>query len=167
MSIREAMPLLARHEGVWDGRYQYYNAAGEKVDDHSSRLLCRFPDSGPHAYHQTNFYTWDDGRTEVRDFPADYRDGRVWWDNDLIKGWAAEVPLDEYNRTVMLYWQRQGDPSLYLYEMIQLADDGQSRCRTWHWIRSGQLETRTAIQETLVTRDWRAVEAEMQEKAAG
>ncbi len=59
----------------------------------------------------------------------------------------------------MLYWQRQGDPSLYLYEMIQLSDDGQSRCRTWHWIRAGQLETRTAIQETLVTRDWRSLEA--------
>lgn len=161
MSIRAEMPLLARHEGVWDGIYIYYNAAGEKVDEHRSRLLCRFPDGGEHPYHQTNFYTWDDGRQEIRDFPASYRDKRVWWDNDLIKGWAAEVALDECDRTVMLYWQRQGDPSLYLYEMIQLADDGQSRCRTWHWIRNGQLETRTAIQERLVTRDWRAVEREM------
>ncbi len=162
MGIREDMPLLARHEGVWDGVYTYYNAAGEKVDEHKSRLFCRFPDDGPYPYHQTNHYTWPDGRTEVRDFPAEYRDKRVWWDNDLIKGWAAEVPLDFENRTVMLYWQRQGDPSLYLYEMIQISDDGNSRCRTWHWIRSGQLETRTAIQETRVSHDWRAVEAEMQ-----
>lgn len=166
MGIRDDMPLLARHEGVWDGVYTYYNAAGEKVDAHKSRLLCRFPDDGEHAYHQTNFYTWDDGRQEIRDFPAAYHDKRVWWDNELIKGWAAEVGLDEYNRTVMLYWQRQGDPSLYLYEMIQLADDGQSRCRTWHWIRSGQLETRTAIQERLVTRDWRSIEREMETAAA-
>ena len=166
MGIRDDMPLLARHEGVWDGVYTYYNAAGEKIDAHTSRLLCRFPDGGEHPYHQTNFYTWDDGRQEVRDFPATYRDKRVWWDNDLIKGWAAEVGLDEYNRTVMLYWQRQGDPSLYLYEMIQLADDGQSRCRSWHWIRNGQLETRTAIQERLVTRDWRSVEREMEAAAA-
>jgi hypothetical protein len=49
--------------------------------------------------------------------------------------------------------------------MIQIADDGLSRCRTWHWIRKGRLETRTAIQETLVTRDWRAVEKEMEAKA--
>lgn len=162
MSIRDEMPLLARHEGVWDGVYTYYNAAGEKVDEHKSRLFCRLPDGGDHPYHQTNHYTWDDGRTDIRDFPAAYRDGRIWWDNDLIKGWAAEVELDQNNRTMMLYWQRTGDPSLYLYEMIQLADDGQTRCRTWHWIRNGLLETRTAIQEKLVTRDWRAAEKEME-----
>lgn len=28
-------------------------------------------------YHQTNHYTWADGRTEVRDFPALIRDGRL------------------------------------------------------------------------------------------
>jgi hypothetical protein len=166
MGIRDDMPLLARHEGVWDGVYTYYNAAGEKVDEHKSRLLCRVDEDSEHPYHQTNHYIWDDGRKDIRDFPAAYRDKRIWWDNELIKGWAAEVGLDEYNRTVMLYWQRQGDPSLYLYEMIQLADDGQSRCRTWHWIRNGQLETRTAIQERLVTRDWRSVDREMEAAAA-
>lgn len=166
MGIREEMPLLARHEGVWDGVYTYYNTAGEQVDAHRSRLFCRLPEEGPYRYHQTNHYVWDDGRTEIRDFPAEYRDRRVWWDNELIKGWAAEVELDAYNRTIMLYWQRQGDPSLYLYEMIQLADDGENRCRTWHWIRNGLLETRTAIQEKLVSRDWRALEREM-EAAAG
>ena len=90
----------------------------------------------------------------------------MWWDNDLIKGWAAEVPLDEYNRTVMLYWQRTGDPLLYLYEQIQISDDGRHRCRTWHWIRNGVLETRTAINETFVTRDWRAVDADMEAASA-
>lgn len=165
MGIAEDMPLLARHEGVWDGTYTYYNAAGEQVDEHRSRLLCRLIGDGEYPYHQTNHYTWADGRKDIRDFPATYADGRIWWDNELIKGWAAEVALDDKKRTMMLYWQRQGDPSLYLYEMIQLSDDGQSRCRTWHWIRNGLLETRTAIQEKLVTRDWRAVEAEMAEPA--
>ncbi len=159
MGIREDMPLLARHEGVWDGTYRYYNAAGEKIDEHKSRLFCRLHDRGPHLYHQTNHYTWADGRTEVRDFPAEYRDGRIWWDNELIVGWAAEVGLDANNRTMMLYWQRTGDPSLYLYEMIQLADGGDTRCRTWHWIRNGLLETRTAIEERRVTTDWRSLEA--------
>jgi hypothetical protein len=162
VDIRTAMPLLARHEGVWDGVYSYFNARNEKIDEHASRLICRFPDDGPFPYHQTNHYSWADGRQESRDFPAFYRDGRVWWDNDLIKGWAAEVPLDEYNRTVMLYWQRTGDPLLYLYEQIQISDDGRHRCRTWHWIRNGVLETRTAINETFVTRDWRAVDADME-----
>jgi hypothetical protein len=44
--------------------------------------------------------------------------------------------------------------------MIQISDDGQNRCRTWHWIRNGVLETRTAIQEKLVTRDWRSLEGQ-------
>jgi len=162
MGIRENMPLLARHEGVWDGTYTYFNAQNEKIDEHASRLLCRFPDDDSKApYHQTNHYTWADGKTEIREFPAEYRDNRIWWNNDLIVGWAAEVPLDEYNRTVMLYWQRTGDPSLYLYEQIKISDDGQNRCRTWHWIRDGKLETRTAIQEVFVTKDWRAVDKEM------
>jgi hypothetical protein len=160
MGIKEDMPILARHEGVWDGVYMYYNAAGEKIDEHRSRLFCRFPDSGPYKYHQSNYYTWEDGRTDFRDFPADYRDKRVWWDNDLIKGWAAELDLDFMNRSVVLHWERTGDPSLYLYEMIQIADDGLNRCRTWHWIRNGMLETRTAIQEKLVTKDWRSLEGQ-------
>jgi hypothetical protein len=159
MSIREAMALLTRHEGVWDGTYSYFNDKDELVDQHKSRLFCRlFDEAAEHPYHQTNYYTWDDGRTDIRDFPATYRDGRIWWDNDLIKGWAAAVPLDDLNRTMMLYWQRTGDPSLYLYEMIQISDDGQNRCRTWHWIRNGKLETRTAIQEVFVTKDWQSLE---------
>lgn len=163
--IRTAMPLLARHEGVWDGTYCHWNAANEKIDEHTSRLLCRFPDVGPVPYHQTNHYRWADGKVEIREFPAEYRDGRVWWDNELIQGWAAEVSLDDRHRTIMLYWQRTGDPGLYLYEQIQISDDGHNRCRTWHWIRNGLLETRTAIQERLVTRDWRGVDAQMKAAA--
>jgi len=165
MGIREEMPLLARHEGVWNGTHSYFNVANEKVDKHPSRLICRLPDKGLHPYHQTNHYTWPDGRTEIRDFPAQYRDGRVWWDNDLIKGWALAVDLDEYNRAMMLYWQRSCDPSLYLYEMIQLCDDGQNRCRTWHWIRYRMLETRTVVKETFVTKGWRAMNREMEAAA--
>jgi hypothetical protein len=166
MGIKDDMPLLARHEGVWEGTYRYYDAAGKLVDEHKSRLLCRFPEDGPFPYHQTNIYTWADGRTEVREFPAAYRDGRIWWDNELIQGWAAELNLDDKGRSVVLYWQRTGDPDLYLYEMIQMSDDGRKRCRTWHWIRNGELETRTAIEEKLVSRDWRSADQDLQKKAA-
>jgi hypothetical protein len=158
MGIREDMPILARHEGVWDGSYKYYNAAGILVDEHKSRLFCRLTDSETHPYHQTNYYTWADGRQDIREFPAEYRDKRVWWNNDLIIGSCWEVQEDAEKRAMMLYWQRTGDPSLYLYEMIQISADGQNRCRTWHWIRNGLLETRTAIEESLVTKDWRSLD---------
>ncbi len=152
--IKQAMPLLASNEGVWDGYYRYTDPQGNKIDEHKSRLVCRFPAEGPYPYHQTNHYTWADGRTEVRDFPASYRDGRVWFDTDLIHGWAAEVPLDDFNRTLMLNWTRKGEPDLYLYEMIQMSDCGKYRCRIWQWIKAGRIHMRTLIDEEKVSDTW-------------
>lgn len=152
--LKAALPLLARHEGVWDGHYRTYDAEGNKIDEHASRLVCRFPDSGPVPYHQTNHYTWADGRTEVRDFPGEVRDGRLWFVNDLIDGWAAEVPLDEHNRTMMLHWTRRGEPGTYLYEMIQISDCGRYRCRVWQWIKDGKTFRRTLIDEEKVSDSW-------------
>lgn len=153
-NIKTAMPLLARHEGVWDGWYRYYDSQGNAIDEHRSRLVCRLPETGPYPYHQTNHYTWADGRAEEREFPGTLRDGRIWFDNELITGWAAEVELDEYRRTIMLYWERKGEPDLYLYEMIQLSDCGRYRHRVWQWIRGGRLETRTLIDEEKVSDTW-------------
>ena len=48
------MPNLARHEGVWDGVYRYYDANGDKVDEHRSRLVCRITGDEQVPYHQTN-----------------------------------------------------------------------------------------------------------------
>lgn len=157
---QKILPLLSKHEGVWDGWYRHYDPNGKLVDAHRSRLICRFPDNGQYPYHQTNHYSWADGKKEVRDFPADIRDGRMWFDNELIKGWAAEVPLDDLNRTVMLYWKRKGDDDLYLYEMIQLSDDGQARHRVWHWYRNGRIVSRTLIDETRVSNEWRGIKGE-------
>ncbi len=154
MEIKTAMPLLARNEGVWEGWYRYYDQQGNKVDEHRSKLICRFPASGPYPYHQTNHYTWSDGKREVRDFPATFRDGRVWFENELIHGWAAEVPLDEHHRTVMLYWRRKGEPDTYLYEMIQVSDCGRYRQRVWQWIRDGRCVLRTLIDEQKLTDNW-------------
>jgi hypothetical protein len=152
--IKNAMPLLARHEGVWDGWYRSFDRDGNAVDEHRSRLICRFPADGPYPYHQTNRYTWDDGREEVRDFPATFADGRVWFDTELITGWAAEVDLDQHRRSIMLYWERKGEPGLCLYEMIQLSDCGRYRSRVWQWIRNGRIELRTLIDEEKVSDQW-------------
>lgn len=155
--LHKHMPILARHEGIWDGWYRYYDPNGDKTDEHRSRLVCRFPTDGPYPYHQTNYYQWADGRTETRDFPAGYAFGRVTFDNELIRGWAAEVSLDDRHRSVMLYWQRQNEPDLELYEMIQISDCGQYRHRVWHWYKRGRIAQRTLIDEEFVSRDWRAL----------
>lgn len=153
-AIKQTMPLLAKHEGVWEGVYRYYDADGNKIDEHRSRLICRFPDNEEFEYRQSNHYTWGDGRTETRDFPARYRDGRILWDNDLITGWAAEVALDEHQRTIMLHWVRKGEANTYLYEMINTSDDGKSRSRVWQWIEDGKLKMRTLIDEVKVSDSW-------------
>lgn len=152
--LKLQMPTLARHEGVWEGMYRYYDADGNKTDEHKSRLICRFPEDGSHPYHQTNHYLWDDGRTEVRDFPATVADRRLRWDNELIQGWAADVNLDDLGRTTMLYWVRTGEPDLYLYEMIQISDCGQKRARTWQWFKNDALISRTLVDERKVSDDW-------------
>lgn len=155
MSLRETMPLLARHEGVWDGYYRYFDINGDKLDEHKSRLLCRIP--GVNEYHQTNYYFWQDGRRDLRDFPALVKDKRLIFHTD-ISGWAAEVPLDEHGRTIMLHWTRNNEPDLYLYEMIQISDCGQYRARVWQWFRGGRLLQRTLVDEQRVSEDWRSYE---------
>lgn len=153
--LKQKFPLLARNEGVWEGYYRYYDTSGEKTDEHKSRLLCRFP--SPNEYRQTNLYYWADGRKEVRDFPSRIDGDRLVFYTG-IDGWAAEVPLDEHRRTLMLHWTRKGEPDLYLYEMIQLSDCGNFRARVWQWFRGGRLAQRTLVDERRVSDDWRAFE---------
>ncbi len=155
MSLRASMPFLARNEGVWEGYYRYYDAAGNKIDEHKSRLICRVIDD--RDYHQTNVYRWADGKKETRDFPAEIQGERLVFTNE-ITGWAQAVDLDEHGRTMMLHWTRNGEPDLYLYEMIQLSDDGEARARVWQWFKKDRLLQRTLIDERRVSTDWAAYE---------
>lgn len=154
--IKKNMPLLAKAEGVWEGVYRYYDAiTGEMVDEHKSRLLCRLPDDAkPADYHQSNHYYWADGRSEVRDFPANYKDGRIWWDNELIKGWASAMQPDDNGLSMCLHWVRKKEQGIYLYEMIQVDKDNKNKSRTWQWFRDGKCYMRTLIDEHFITSDW-------------
>lgn len=143
MGIREQMPVLARHEGDWEGSYIWVDTDGNVTDRHRSRLSCTFPDSGDFEYLQINRYTWPDGREEVNEFPATLRDGQIWFDTDRIYGHAWEI--DE--RTLCLTWVRKDDPAGYFYEMIQLDDSGTNRARVWQWFEGGVCRRRTLITE--------------------
>ena len=151
MSLKGQMPFLEDHEGVWDGYYRYYDHNGVKIDEHRSRLLCRVVNDID--YHQTNLYRWKDGKSENRDFPAEIKDNRLFFKGP-IDGWAAKVDLDEYERTLLLYWERKDETDLYLYEMIQVSNNGNNRARTWHWFKNGVLSKRTLIDEVKLTKNW-------------
>jgi hypothetical protein len=140
------MPVLARHEGEWEGEYIHVDANNTVIDRHKSHLQCMFPDKGPHAYHQINTYTWPDGRREELHFPATYRDGQIFWDTERIVGRAWEIDP----RTVVLTWTRKDAPGTYLYEMIQISEDNRNRGRTWHWFENDRLVKRTCITERRV-----------------
>lgn len=144
--IRSAMPVLARHEGEWQGEYIHVAPDNRLIDRHGSHLICAFPESGEYPYFQKNIYTWSDGRRQELDFPAKYRDGRIWWDNERIRGAAWEV--DE--RTILLNWTRKDMPGSYLYEMIQISAGNDQRARTWHWFMNDELVNRTCIKEARI-----------------
>jgi len=155
MTLSKSMPLLYSQNGVWEGYYRYYNSFGEKIDQHKSRLLCRV--IGDQEYHQTNIYRWEDGKKELRDFPAEIKDNKLIF-SGTIDGWAASVDLDEFDRTMLLYWKRINEPDLYIYEMIQLSDDRKHRSRTWQWFNNGKLLKRTLIDELKISDDWQSFE---------
>jgi hypothetical protein len=154
-TITASMPLLASNGGVWEGVYRHYDAAtGKLVDEHLSRLICRITPGDGYDYFQSNHYFWADGRTDLREFPATYRDGRIWFDNELITGWAAKMHPDDFNRSQCLNWTRKGQEDVYLYEMIQNSEDFKFRSRVWQWFRDGKCFLRTLIDEHFVTADW-------------
>jgi hypothetical protein len=156
--FRMRMPQLMDSDGVWEGWYRYYDArTGMLTDQHRCRLICRImEEDAPYPYYQTNQYFWEDGRVDIREFPAWYDEGRIWWDNDLITGWAAPMQPDDYHRSTCLNWTRKGESDLFLYEMIQHSPNGIDRARTWQWFRDGVCFQRTLIDEKRVSRDWRS-----------
>lgn len=151
MGIREGMPLLAKHDGEWEGVYTHVDADGKITDQHKSHLSCRFPEDGSNDYFQVNTYTWDDGRTEQYSFPGIYDGhGRMRFDTERLDGvtWG----LDE--NAVYLTWRyRSADATRnqQLFEMIVLDDSGNNRSRTWQWVENGVCVRRTLIQEVRVS----------------
>lgn len=143
MGLRAEMPLLARHEGEWDGTYVHVGPDGAVVDRHRAQLTCAIVDDA--AYHQTNRYTWDDGRVEVHEFPGTYLGGgRCGFDTDRLRGEFWELDAT----SIYLSWQFKAEgEDLRLFELIVLSDDGDTRNRVWQWIKGGEVVRRTLINE--------------------
>ena len=141
--IRECMPALLMHEGVWVGWYTTIDLDGRVVDSHVSRVCCEFPDDGPYAYVQTNRFAWDDGRTYQTEFGGVLEGDRIFWDTERFRGYGWTT----HDNVVLLTLDRKDQPGDTFTEIIVLAPDGQSRGRTWHWFRNGRLFQRTLCDE--------------------
>ncbi|MBD2492797.1 DUF3598 family protein [Nostoc sp. FACHB-280] len=145
-NLREEMPVLARHEGDWVGTYTLVDTEGKILDQHNSHLSCQFPNDSPDSYYQVNRYTWANGKQEEHQFPAKYCDKAIWFDTERITGKAWEID----DSTLILWFSYKTVPDAYLYEMIQISPDNNSRARTWHWFKNHQIYQRTLIQEQRV-----------------
>jgi hypothetical protein len=143
MSIRDEMPVLARHEGDWVGTYTLIDLEGNILDKHNSHLTCTFPKSDLFSYYQTNRYRWADGKYEEHQFPGTYRAKKLWFDTERIQGYAWEVD----NSTVILWFGYKTMSDMHLYEMIQISPCNNYRARTWHWFKNHQIFQRTLINE--------------------
>lgn len=144
--IQAEMPVLYRHLGTWIGEYIYLDPRGTVMDRHESRVTSLCPTD--RRYIQVNQYAWPDGRLETRNFDAQFKNGRIWFDNDLILGWAA----DNRSESVILQWRRkldiQDNVNRIFHEMIQISDNNNHRCRTWQVLLNDVLEYRVVVTET-------------------
>lgn len=147
--VVEHIPLLAAHEGIWEGQYTHLAPDRSVQEQILFRILVEFPTDSTVAYRQTSHYWWADGRTQALMYEGQYRDGRVEFDTGRIAGacWAVD------DRTLYIRFGFAGDPGGYVCEMIQLSPDGQHRARSWHWFRDHALWRTTLVRELRVSRD--------------
>ncbi len=149
--VRQYLPLLARHAGIWEGEYTHIAPDRAVQDQHLFRILVELPEDGEAAYRQTSHYWWPDGRTQQLVYEARYADGCIVFDTGRIHGRCREI--DE--RTLYLRFGFHADPAGYVCEMLQLSADGRHRARTWHWFRNDELWRLTLVRERRVPGDRR------------
>lgn len=148
-SFVEAMPNMLRHKGVWEGIYRHVDIDGKLIDEHRMTTRCEFPDDGEFAYIQDNHLRWADGREQRHRFGGVFRDGLLWWDIERFSGYAWETR----EGVLMLKLDRKDEPGVSFIEMITLAEDGETRARTWQWFKQGSPFRRTLCDEWRVSRD--------------
>lgn len=142
-TIQEEMPIFARNEGDWIGKYILIDIEATILDRIDSHITCQFPTNSPYSYYQINHYKWPDGKQEEHCYPATYRDKKLWFNTDNIQGYAWEVG----NSTIMLWFDYKIIPDMHLYEMIQISPCNNYRARTCHWFKNNQIIKRTLVQE--------------------
>jgi hypothetical protein len=63
--IKARLPLLARHEGIWEGTYRFITPQLAVNDQYDFRITVSFPDDGQGGitYRQESAYRWSDGHS--------------------------------------------------------------------------------------------------------
>jgi hypothetical protein len=154
--IASILPVLARHEGVWDGWFRRIDPNGNKLEEFQTRVIVRYlsDDHWPNIYHQTNAYTLPNGVSQQIDTNGSVQDGRLVFASTRVSGWSVDDPTDPHRRSALMHMDFLTDPGLHMYEMMQISDCGRHRTRVAQFLRDGLTVSRTLIDETRVG-DWR------------
>lgn len=147
--IKSNMPVLARHEGVWEGTYRFITPHLQVVDQYDFHIEVSFPDDshGGITYRQLSHYDWPDGRTGDIDFEAQFQGGQVVFDTEAISGRMWEID----SNTLYLTFGFPDQPGIKVCEMIQLAENNKDRARTWHWFKDEVLFQLTLVEEQRIS----------------
>jgi hypothetical protein len=142
-------PVLARHEGVWDGEYRRIGADWTELDRHKVRCRVDVPAAGKIAFRLTTRYWWPDGRTQDNVFEAQDGGGELVFDDGRISGWLREIDSE----TVYMKFAFTGQAGAHVCEAIQISPDGEHRARTWHHFKEHRLSVITMAREVRVSHD--------------
>lgn len=145
--LRQLMPAIFQHQGVWQGTYRHIDVDGNTLDFHHSKVECIFPESGDAVYVQRNQFDWADGRQYSAEFAAVLNGDKLFWDTDRFCGYGWQASPHMF----YLELQRKDEPGVSFYENIIIGDDPGQRARTWHWFKQGKCFKRTLCDESLVT----------------
>ena len=158
------LPIMSRSEGVWEGMYRRYDAQGQFISAHRSRVVFRLLRDvpGPEIYSQTNIYRFADGKLQVVESTGTFDGVRLNFGSDRgVKGWSVDDNADPNKRICLMFMDVRVDtPQLKAgttcYEIVQVSDCGKFRMRMAQYAYGGKTVMRTLIDEEFVTRDWAA-----------
>lgn len=158
--VKARFPVLARCEGIWVGTFRRLDASGRIASEFKSRITKRYlpDDRWPRIYHQTNHYDFADGTSQTLETYGEYRDDRIHFESQRVKGWQLDDPADPFKRTVFLHMVYKDRRDEYVYELINVSDDGKYRTRMTQFLKAGRTVQRTLIDEEKIASDWRAGE---------
>lgn len=145
---------------TWEGTFRRYDAEGELYQEFPSRIDVTFDPSKDLPYTQTNAYSFEDGTSQVITSQGGYEDGKIVFSNPRVDGYSSAFTLeqDPAGRSSMLNLVFKDGSGLYMYEVITLSDDGNTRSRMSQYMIDGKVVRRTLIDEVRTSEAWRAVE---------
>jgi hypothetical protein len=142
--MKTLMPNCVRHAGKWSGIYTHMQPSGETIDQYQVHILAEFPAEPNCDMRFSTHNVWPDGRETRGLYESVYRDGKLWFDGDII---GSMWEIDDFTSYLRFTFRR--DRSIDVCEMLQISSNGQHRARTWHWFRDEKLFQITR------TREWR------------